>query len=285
VKLIEFPREAVMAVIAIARELAALGEEVAAELVKATGYRLVDRDCLERRLADFGIDAGKSRKYDERKPGLWASLSQDRDDYLHFLKSAIFEEAGAGDCVLVGRGATALLKGLPHAVCVRVVAPRAERIARVRALYSCEERQAQQLIDRSDRDRAGFQKNFFSLVWADPAEYSLTISMGEGFSPEDAAAIVDRYRGVVVTAERERAGSARIAELILGQRVVTELVYGRKIPMHFLEAEVRGAEVLLRGVSNTAAAIQAAVEAAKTVPGVTKVESAIQVVQEFTVMP
>jgi hypothetical protein len=38
-------------------------------------------------------------------------------------------------------------------------------------------------------------------------------------------------------------------------------------------------------VANTQAAIDAALAAARSVPGVAEAESAIQVVQEFTVMP
>ncbi|MFZ4615085.1 MAG: cytidylate kinase family protein [Rectinemataceae bacterium] len=274
-----------MAIIAIAREFAALGEEVARELVSLSGFRLVDREWLEKRLADFGVSEDKRRKYDERKPGLWASLSQERDDYLHYLKSVIFEEAATGDCVIVGRGATALLRGLPHALTVRVVAPMAARIARVRGQLGCDERHALQFIEQSDRDRSGFQKYFFSQNWKDPAEYSLCISIGDTPSPAEAAAVIDNYRRTIISPESERSGATRAGELVLGQRIVTEIVYGKRLPIHFLEADVRSGRVKLHGVSNTQSAIEAAVAAAKTVPGVGEVESAIQVVQEFTVMP
>ena len=93
-----------MAIVTIAREIAALGEEVARELSRLSGYKLIDREYLEKRLGDYGLDADKREKYDEKKPGFWASLSQERDDYLHFLKAALFEETIGGDCIVVGRG-------------------------------------------------------------------------------------------------------------------------------------------------------------------------------------
>ena len=274
-----------MAIIAIARELAALGEEVAQELVRITGYRLVDRELLEKRLGEYGISAEKRQKYDEKRPGLWASLSQERDDYLHYLKTAIYEEAGKGDCVIVGRGATAILKGLPHALSVRIVAPLIVRLRRVMDQLGCNERHALQVIEHSDRDRSGFQKYFFSLDWSDSREYSLSICVGDRPTPAEAAALINSYRGILVDGSVEAAGKERIGELVLGQRIVTEIVYGKKLPLHFLEAEVHGGRIILHGVSNTQAAIEAAVGAARTVPGVAEVESAIQVVQEFTVMP
>jgi osmotically-inducible protein OsmY len=72
---------------------------------------------------------------------------------------------------------------------------------------------------------------------------------------------------------------------VLSQHVVTAIVYGARLPLHFLEADAKGSRVTLHGVSNTQAAIDAAIGAARAVPGVSEVESAIQVVQEFTVMP
>lgn len=273
-----------MAIIAIARELAALGEEVAGELVRITGYRHIDREYLEKRLGDYGIGPEKRQKYDERKPGLWASLSQERDDYLHYLRTLLFEEAAGGDCIVIGRGATAVFKGLPQLVSVRLTSPLGIRVRRVRGFYACDERRALQIIEQSDHDRAGFQKYFFSVDWRDPREYSITLNTGE-FEATAAARIIEACRAAIATPEREAEGKARVADLLLGQRVVTEIVYGKRVPVHFLEAECAGGTAVLHGVANTQGAIETALQAARGVPGVTSVESAIQVVQEFAVMP
>jgi osmotically-inducible protein OsmY len=88
-----------------------------------------------------------------------------------------------------------------------------------------------------------------------------------------------------VDGAKEEAGKRRLAELLLGQRVVTEIVYAKKVPVHFLEAAADGGRVILHGVANTQSAIDSALAAARSVPGVAEAESAIQVVQEFTVMP
>ena len=273
-----------MAIIAIARELASLGEEVAEELVRLTGYRHIDREYLEKRLGDVGIGPDKRLKYDERKPGLWASLSQERDDYLHYLKTILYEEAAKGGCIIMGRGGGVILKGLPNLVSVRVVSPLALRVDRIRRLHGCDERRALQILEQSDHDRMGFQKYFFAADWTDAREYGLVVNTGE-LSTVEAAGLIEAYRKLASTPDREEAGRRRIEELLLGQRVVTEIVYGKRVPIHFLEAEARGRRVVLHGVANTQAAIDSAVSAARGVSGVDEVESAIQVVQEFTVMP
>lgn len=273
-----------MAVITIARELASLGEEIARELVSITGYKLVDKEFLERRLGDFGLGPEKRQKYDEKKPGFWASLSQERDDYLHYLKTSLFEEAAGGDCIVVGRGGSVIFKGLPNLLSVKLVAPIASRVQRTMRLYGCDERHALQIVEQSDHDRAGFQKYFFAMDWNDPREYDLTLCTTR-FEPKAAAMEIDATRRLLIDAAKEEAGKVRVAELLLGQRVVTEIVYSRRVPVHFLEANAAGGRVVLHGVANTQAAIDSALAAARGVPGVVEAESAIQVVQEFTVMP
>jgi cytidylate kinase len=273
-----------MAIITIARELAALGEEVARELSSLTGYKLIDREYLEKRLTDYGLGADKREKYDEKKPGFWASLSQERDDYLHFLKAALFEETAEGDCIVVGRGGAAVFKSVPSLVSVKLVSPLALRIERVMKSYACDERHALQIVEESDHNRIGFHKYFFSIDWADPRSYDLTINATKADAAQTAK-LIDSFRKAVVDGAKESAGKRKLAELLLGQRVVTEIVYAKKVPVHFLEAAADGGRIVLHGVANTQAAIDSALAAARAVPGVTEAESAIQVVQEFTVMP
>jgi len=273
-----------MAVITIARELSSLGEEIAVELVSQTGYKLVDKDFLEKRLGEFGLGPEKRQKYDEKKPGFWASLSQERDDYLHYLKTVLYEEALGGECIVIGRGGSVIFKGLPNLLSVKLVAPVAARVQRTMAQYGVDERHALQIVEQSDHDRAGFQKYFFAMDWNDPREYDLTLNTTR-LDAKAAAFAIDGARKLLVDRAKEEAGRTRVAELLLGQRVVTEIVYARRVPVHFLEANATGGRVVLHGVANTQAAIDSALAAARSVPGVSEVESAIQVVQEFTVMP
>ncbi len=273
-----------MAIVTIAREIGAFGEELADELVRITGLRILDRQDIEDRLGKHGLTPGKLQKFDERKPGLWASLSQERDDYLHFLKLVIYEEAAEGDSVIVGRAANAILRGVANLATVRVTSPLALRARRLMDLYHCDEKRALQLIEHSDHERSGFNKYFFSVDWRDAREYGLVINTGQ-FTVEEAALLVDQYRRLVSTKEKEAAGAARIAELLLAHRVVTEIAYTRHIPVHFLEAEARGSHVSLHGVANTQISIDEAISTARMVSGVSDVQSAIQVVQEFSVMP
>jgi cytidylate kinase len=273
-----------MAIITIARELGSLGEETARELAKISGYRLIDKEYLESKLNEIGITAEKRQKFDERNPGFWASLSQQRDDYLHFLKTAILDAAQDNNCIIMGRGANAILRGVPHMIAVKITSPIAARVERTKVNFSCDNKRAMQIVEQSDHDRGGFHKYFFSAAWTDPREYDLTINTGST-DPTHAAVAIDALRKVYIDAAREEAGVQKISDLVLGQKVVTEIIYTRKVPVHFLEATVEKNSVVLHGVANAQSSIDTALASAHGVPGVKNVESAIQLVQEFTVMP
>jgi len=273
-----------MAIITIARELASLGEETAQELSQISGYKLIDKEYLEGKLNSIGITAEKRQKYDERNPGFWASLSQQRDDYLHFLKTAILEAAQENNCIIMGRGGYAILRGVPHMLAVKITAPLSVRVERTKRTFGCDNKRALQIIEQSDHDRGGFHKYFFSTDWSDGREYDLTINTGNT-DPAHAAVAIDSLRKVFVDKGKEEAGVQKVEDLVLAQNVVTEIIYARKIPVHFLEATVERGSVVLHGVANAQSSIDTALAATHSISGVKHAESAIQLVQEFTVMP
>ena len=82
-----------MAIIAISRQVAALGDEISASLAQKTGYRFINRQEIEKRIVDLGFPEDKLKKYDEKKPGFFASLVKDRDEYLNYLQTAVLEAA------------------------------------------------------------------------------------------------------------------------------------------------------------------------------------------------
>jgi cytidylate kinase len=273
-----------MAIITVSRELAALGDETAQQLAGFLGYRFVDKKALEERIKSYGIEGQKLKKYDERKPTFLASLSQDRDDYLHYLKTAIFAEAEQGSCVFIGRGANVVFKDVPGVVSVFLVAPPEIRIERVKSYFHCDEKRARQIIERSDQDRFGFHRYFFDIDWKDPGNYHLSLNTGN-FPPLVCAEIIKKLKEHLFTPEAEAQNAARLKELILEQRVKHHIIYEREIPIHFLEAAASGGAITLYGVANSQALIEAAVNAAKEAAESSPVQSEIQIVREYSVIP
>jgi cytidylate kinase len=273
-----------MAIITISRQLAALGDETAQELAKLLEYRFVNKQILEERIKSYGVVGRKLEKYDERKPSFLASLSQDRDDYLHYLKIAMLTEAAEGSCVFIGRGAAAIFRNMPGVISVFLMAPLEIRVERVKSYFHCDDKRARQIIEQGDHDRIGFHRFFFDMDWKDPANYHLCLNTGY-LPPSLCANMIKDLRNHAVNTETETQNSQRLKEMTLGQQLIHHILYEKEIPIHFLEASVTEGVVMLYGVANAQALVEAAVSAARDMGSVKSVISEIQVVQEYSVMP
>ncbi|MCL1928028.1 MAG: cytidylate kinase family protein [Treponema sp.] len=272
-----------MGIVTISRELAAMGDETSHELADILHYRLVDKKCLEEKMKNLGATEKKLHKYDERKPSFWTSIFQDRDDYLHYLKSTVFSEAGQGNCIFMGRGCESLLHGIPGVLSVFLTAPFGIRLERVKSYFQCDEKRAEQIINQSDRDREGFHQYFFEMKWKDPENYHLTLNTGF-LHPHLCAQLINAALEKNINEGIETENHLRVNDLILGEKIVHHLLFEKMIPVHFLEASVKSGAVTLFGVVNAPSFVEASIQAAKEVPSVCSVSSEIQVVQEYSVV-
>jgi cytidylate kinase len=272
-----------MAIITISRELAALGDETAHELAKLLDYRFIDKQSLEERIKSYGVAGRKFERYDEKKPSFWASLSQDRDDYLHYLKTVIYSEAGEGNRVFIGRGAGVVLRNVPGVISVFLVASYDIRAERVKGHFHCDDRKARQIIEQSDSDRIGFHRYFFDIEWKEPGNYHLSLNSGY-LHPASCAEMVKHLLDSILTPDVEAQSSKRIKELALAQEIKHHIIYEKEIPIHFLEASVSGDTVILYGVANSKALIETAIAAAKEIAPSATIQGEIQIVQEYTMM-
>ena len=273
-----------MAIITISRELAALGDETAQQLAAQLNYRFVDKSVLEERIKSYGVTGSKLQKYDEKKPSFLASLSHDRDDYLHFLKSAILAEVGQGSAVIIGRGASVILKNVPNVFSVFLVAQHEIRLERVKSYFRCDDRRAHQIIEKSDRDREGFHRYFFDIKWKDAGNYHLALNTGH-LHPEVCAEIVKYMRDRIMTEEAEAQHAQRIGELTLAQVIKHTILYDKEAPIHFLDVSITEGRLLLYGVANAESLVETALAVARELAPDLPIQSEIQVVQDYNVMP
>ncbi|MBO5137889.1 MAG: cytidylate kinase-like family protein [Spirochaetaceae bacterium] len=273
-----------MAVIAISRQVAALGDEIAAAVAKKTGYVFINRQTIEKRIVDLGFPAEKLKKYDERKPGFFASLAKDRDEYLDYLQTAVLEAAANQDCILIGRGAFIILEDLPNLVSLRFVAKDQIRRERLMKEFNWDEKQAQQRIAESDTNRLGFHKSFFNLDSEDPEHFHLVMNTGL-LDEESASKIIVELCQQIITPEAEQQGKKKVNELLEAQHLVNALIFEHKLNISFLKAVIDDDKVVLQGVADSSALVEKAVAISSTIMPSRSVESAISVVQDFKAYP
>ena len=266
-----------MAVICISRELAAGGEETARSLSAAGGYRFIEHSDIGAELERNNITPETIVRYEEKKPRFWAALSENRDMYIHYLKQIIYTEAARGNCVILGRGSGAILGGIPGVLTVLLVAPRAERIARLQKTESCDERSAEHQLKQSDHDRLGFHQYFFDTNWQGPASYDLTINTGRVSIPE-ALELIEKARQLRATPEKEAEGKTILERMQFENFIVGEIVYKQRIGINSLSVAANGGDIVLSGSSVSQTSVNNALEAARAIPGVKSVSSDIIVV-------
>lgn len=273
-----------MAIITISRQIASLGDEVAAALAEMLGYSFINRKLLEEDLLRHGITEAKLKKYDEKKPGFWASLARDRDEYFDYLREAVYERAQSGNSIFIGRGGFAILKDIPGCYAIRLVAPEATRVSRLMKEFSWDEKKAQALVQESDENRRGFHKCFFNIDHDDPSSYDLVLNTNL-LTPKIAAQIIKSACSMAFDSDQEAEGLVQIKRLLTAQKIVNHIVFDLKIPVYFLEATSEKESIMLHGVANSPSTIDRIIDVAKAMaPGI-KITSGISIVQDYKSYP
>jgi len=273
-----------MAVIAISRQVAALGDEIAAAVAEKMNYKFINRQMIEKRIVELGFPAEKLKKYDERKPGFFASLAKDRDEYLDYLQTAVLEAASNNNCVLIGRGAFVILEDLPNLISVRFVSSNNIRQQRLMKEFSWDEKQAQQRINESDGNRLGFHKSFFNLDPEEPQLFHLVMNTGL-LDVESSANLIMSLTNQMINSEKEKIGNQKISDLLKAQKLVNALIFEHKLNVSFLKAVINNNTKTLQGVADSLALAEKTVSVAKSIHPEYEVESAISVVQDFKAYP
>ena len=269
-----------MAIITISRQVAALGDEVAGELARKLGYQFITRKEIEKRIVELGFPESKMPKFDERKPGFFASLTKDRDEYLNYAQFAILEAAEKKNVVIIGRGAFAVLQNVPNHIAIRLVADEATRIDRLRKEFNWDEKQALQRIQESDTNRAGFHASFYNININDPVNYHAVLNTGN-LSLELAVGVIASLVEQKVTVKQEEEGNKIIEELLKAQTVVNKLSIERKMNIEFMHASIQGNTVILHGVSDSPAVVEQALQIIREeMPGY-DAKSAVSIVHDF----
>ncbi|MGP1595182.1 MAG: AAA family ATPase [Treponema sp.] len=273
-----------MAIIAISRKIASYGDETAKELADLLGYTFIDKKTLEQELIKKGISEENLKHYDERKPGFWASLSRNRDEYLDYLREIIYRYAQNGNCIFIGRGGFALLEDIPGCYSVRLVASDEVRITRLMKEFDWPEKKARLLMTESDINREGFHKCFFDKDYNNSSHYHLVINT-DFVTPDTAASIIKHACLHTISTEEEQQGIKRISHLLIGQRIVNHIAFHLGLQIYFLDAEVSDTSITLHGVADSSAYIDKALEVTAEMAEGRSVLSHISMVNEYKPYP
>jgi cytidylate kinase len=267
-----------MAIITLSRELGSLGTEIADMLSSSLGYSKLDKDSLEVLLKELGMTEKQFEQDDEKQPGFWEQFTLQKFRYIDFMKAAMYRFAAEKDCIVVGRGANIIFRGVPGTLRLRIIAPREVRVARLRERLDIDEQHALHLIHQSDQDRAGYHKYFFNAIWDSSANYDLVVNTA-GISPAETCDAV-----LALLRSSTYAGAGGLARNILhnlriAQDVLMAILYRERILVLSLEVVCKDGVVTLDGAVRSQATLELCVKIASAVKGVTKVVNNLNVVE------
>lgn len=185
-------------IITIEREYGCGGGEIAQLVANRLGWKLWDQRLTEEiaRLANCPKAVVESRE--ERNDPLYYRLFKsflrgsyegsinapklnlvDSETILKTTKRVVEHAAERGDCVIVGRGSQHFLKARPDTLRVFLYAPREDKVRRL-LTRGKSEKEAEELVDTVDRDRADFILKYFNVEWPDRAIYHTMMNTSIG---------------------------------------------------------------------------------------------------------
>ena len=262
-----------MAIITMSHQMGAGGAEIGMGLAQRLGYHYVDQELIQDAVRRYGLVEEKLSHLDESKPTLFERFDAETRHYITILQTTLLEFAESDNVVLAGRGGQWLLRGIPHVLRVRVIAPfeyRVRQWIKRTAEVSGEtpnQRAAADLLRRDDSEKAGRMRYLYEVDNADPALYDLVVN-SEKLRHE---AVVEMIERVVRRPEMATTDAVRriVASRALASRVQVALATHRETRRYRITVEAQDGVVTLEGT----AALERALEVARDVPGVREVKT------------
>ena len=187
-----------MKIVTIEREYGSGGGEIAQLLARELGWKLWDQLLTEEiaRLAECPKAVVQLRE--ERTDPLYYRLFKsflrgsyegslnahklkvvDSESILKLTERVVLHAAKTGNSVIVGRGSQQFLKHRQDTLRIFLYAPREDKVRRLLARGKSD-KEAEQLVDTVDRERADFIQKFFHVEWPDRTLYHAMINTAIG---------------------------------------------------------------------------------------------------------
>ena len=171
-----------MAIIVVSHQKGAGGPEIGMALSQKLGYRYVDQELLQDAVRRYGLDEDKLSHLDESKPTFFERFDTETRHHITVLQTTLLELAELDNAVFMRGGGQWLLRGVPHVLRVRIIAPFEHRvkqwIKRVAAMTgeTPHPRAAAEFVRRDDLEKAGRMRYLYEVDIADPMLYELIVN-------------------------------------------------------------------------------------------------------------
>jgi len=236
-----------MAILTVSREYGSGGREIGQAVAKILHYDYIDKEQL---LGDMRSSGKKweewGKNLDEHCPTIWEKYDWSFRGFGALIQSHILNHALSNKVVIMGRGGNFLLKGIPYALRIRVVAPIDMRIERIIKRESVDKDTAQWLIEKTDRERSCLIHLLYGKHWDDGAEYDALFNTGVKTLDE----IVNIIKDMLLEKENINTDAARKLLQIraMAAKIKAEILIDQDLFIPTLDVYPDGENLILRGV-------------------------------------
>jgi cytidylate kinase len=171
-----------MAILTISQEMGSGGAEIGMTVAARLGYTHVDNEELLGRAARYGLAEERLARLAEDRPTWIERFDAETRRCIMALQAVLYEFAQDDDVVLMGGGGQWLLRGVPHALRTRIVAPFPERVTRLTATLSAQGQErvtpktVAQFIRRDDIQKSARMRYLFDVDLKEPGLYDVLIN-------------------------------------------------------------------------------------------------------------
>jgi cytidylate kinase len=171
-----------MAILTISQEMGSGGAEIGMTVAACLGYTHVDNEELLGRAARYGLAEERLARLAEDRPTWIERFDAETRRCIMALQAVLYEFAQDDDVVLMGGGGQWLLRGVPHALRTRIVAPFPERVTRLTATLSAQGQErvtpktVAQFIRRDDIQKSARMRYLFDVDLKEPGLYDVLIN-------------------------------------------------------------------------------------------------------------
>jgi YjbE family integral membrane protein len=236
------------AILTISREFGSGGREIGHAVARELGYEYIDRERILSDIRQHGVKWEQwAGQLDEHCPTVWEKYDWSFRGFASLVQFHLLEHAKKGSVVIMGRGGNFLLKGVPHALRIRVTAPLDARIERVVKREGVDQDTAKWLCEKTDHERACFLHALYRGRWEDPAEYDRVFATSGESVDREVKAIIGDLKSRTVTSK----GLQTLRLLAAAARVKAGIATNPRLFIPVFDVLPDGDGLVLRGITHS----------------------------------
>jgi len=176
-----------MAILTISKEFGSAGTQIGQLAAKLLNYEFIPLKTIHEDARQAGKQWERATEdYAGGYTTLWEKYDWSFMGFVALSQSILFKYALRDNVVIMARGGNILLRGVPHCLRIRIIAPFEKRVEMIAEREDITEESARRIVEKADRELSYAVNQMYGKKGNDPETYDLIFNT-ELLDPEDVA--------------------------------------------------------------------------------------------------